>query len=88
MTETTIPLKQHGINIDADSVRSELEEAPEAHNLSLSEAEFIQRLSDEEINRAITDEADDHFWAQHDAIRRRAIATLARDIGVKDLTVT
>ncbi|MFD2024130.1 hypothetical protein [Promicromonospora aerolata] len=76
---TNLPPRRHGISLDADSVRAELDDAPaEAHDLTPQQAALIQHLGDDEINRAITQAVDDDFWAQYDAVRRCAIATLAQ----------
>ncbi|MFI9629270.1 hypothetical protein [Streptomyces sp. NPDC052042] len=78
----TIPLQEEGIHIDAESVRAELEDAPESHDLTRVNAELIANLDDDEINRAIRESADDNFWAAYDELRRNAIARLARNLGL------
>lgn len=76
---TGLPPRRHGISLDADSIRAELDDAPaEAHDLTPQQVALIQRLNDDEINRAVTQAADDDFWELYDAVRRRAIATLAQ----------
>src|SRR5699024_1898748 len=64
---------------DHESVREEVHEAPESHDLTPSQAERIQNLSDEDIVAAINAEVDDHFWAAYDDVRRRTISRLAGD---------
>lgn len=69
------------IVLGAESVRAELadDEAPDAHDLTEKQAEFLARLTDEEIDRAVNAEADDYFWAAYDDVRSRAIASLVAD---------
>jgi hypothetical protein len=64
------------ISLGAESVRAELQQAPEAHNLDTAKAGALQALSDSDINAAVRENADDAFWEQYDAVRRRAIASL------------
>lgn len=68
------------ISLDALSVRSEIEEAAEHHDLDEVTAEKIAQLSDEEINAAINIAVDDEFWAAYDHARSVAIATLAQNL--------
>ena len=76
---TSLPPRRNGISLDADSIRIELDDATaEAYDLTPQQAALIQRLSDDEINRAVTQAADDDFWELYDVVRRRVIATLAR----------
>ena len=68
---------QHSpISLGAESVRAELQEAPEAHGLDAAEAAALQALNDDDINAAVQESAGDAFWEQYDAVRRRAIARL------------
>lgn len=64
------------IILGAESVRAELAEAPGSHDLTEKQAEFIQQLPDDEIDRAIQDVADDHFWDAYDSVRRDAITRI------------
>jgi hypothetical protein len=68
-----------GIALDAESLRAELREAPEAHGLDPEQAAEIAALPDGQINRWIHELAarDDAFWALYDGLRRRTIAHLA-----------
>jgi len=66
------------IILGAESVRAELDEAPDAHDLTKAQAERIAALSDEEIDRAVHAATDDVFWEIYDCVRRDAIAELAR----------
>lgn len=71
---------EHPIVLGAESLRAELDEAPDVHDLTPAQAERIAaRWTDEEIDAAIRAEADDDFWAQYDAVRARAISRLATD---------
>lgn len=70
---------QTGIALDAESLRAELREAPEAHGLDPEQAAEIAALPDGQINSWIHELAarDDAFWALYDGLRRRTIAHLA-----------
>lgn len=68
------------ISLDALSVRSEIEEAADQHDLDETTAEKISQLSDEEINAAINIAVDDEFWAAYDNVRSIAISTLAQSL--------
>lgn len=67
------------IILGADAVRSELTEAPEAHDLTRAQAERVKALTDDEINTAIHSALDDYFYDAYDSVRRNAIAALAKD---------
>lgn len=67
-----------GISLDADSIRCEVDEAPDAHDLSEAQAEYISDLDDQTLNQALVSAADDTFWSAYDELRRNAIAALAR----------
>lgn len=69
----------HPITLGAESVRAELSEAPDAHDLTPAQVERILALSDDQIDAAIHDAADDHFFDALYAVRRDAIAQLAKD---------
>lgn len=66
-----------GIILDSESIRAEIAESPETHDLSAEEVADISQLSDDELNVAIDQEANDSFWAAYDELRRSAIARLA-----------
>lgn len=78
-----LPLKQQSISLDAESVRAELEEAPESHGFTAHSAELIAKADDEDILAAINIEVDDEFWSQYDDVRRRAITRLADSLGIE-----
>lgn len=80
--QRAVPLRQQAM-LDAESVRAELEEAPEAHGFTTQSAELISRADDEEILAAINMEVDDEFWSQYDDVRRRAITRLAESLGIE-----
>lgn len=67
------------ITLGAASVRSELHEAPDSHDLTTAQAEHLEALSDDEIDDAVQSAADDYFWDAYYSVRRDAIARLARD---------
>lgn len=77
------PLRSKGIHLDAESLRAELNDAPEAHDLDPADAELIANLDDDQINQAIDQEINDEFWAQYDNARRRAIFNLAEKLGIE-----
>lgn len=64
--------------LDPESVRAEIAEAPESHDLSPERAAAIASLSDAEIASWINELAarDDAFWAAYDELRRTVIAKL------------
>jgi hypothetical protein len=66
-----------GIVLDSDSIRAELEESPESHDLSAEQVRLITSMSDDALNMAIDQSADDAYWAAYDQVRRNAIASLA-----------
>lgn len=67
------------IVLGAESVRAELAEARDAHNLTKAQAERIAALPDAEIDAAIHDVVDDSFWEVYDSMRHDAITRLAFD---------
>lgn len=81
--QQAMPLRQQAIVLDAESVRAELEEAPEAHGFTAQSAEIVSRVDDEQILAAINIEVDDEFWSQYDDVRRRAITRLAESLGIE-----
>lgn len=81
--QQAVPLRQQGIVLDAESVRAELEEAPEAHGFTAQNAELVSKVDDEQILAAINIEVDDEFWSQYDDVRRRAITRLAESLGIE-----
>lgn len=72
------------ITLGADSVRAELREAPDSHDLTEAQAQQIAGLSDNEIHNALHSCIDDHFWAAYDNVRREAIAQLVQRLGFED----
>lgn len=68
------------IVLGAESLRAEVHEAPHAHRLTEEQVAAIISLSDEEIDRVISAEVDDDFWAAYDEARSSAIMTLAEHI--------
>lgn len=64
------------VNLDAASVRDELCEAPDAHDLTEGEAARLAALSDLEIEAVLDAHVDDDFWLAFDDVRRRAITAL------------
>lgn len=64
--------------IGAVSVRAEIAEAPDAHDLTPTQAARIDALSDSQINAAVRAQLDDSFWEVYDSIRSSAIAHLRR----------
>lgn len=75
------------INLDAESVRADLAEAPAEHALSTHEAAAICALPDDRVNAALREVVNDNFWVQHDQVRRRAIASLASYTSSADVAV-
>lgn len=67
------------IVLSAESVRAELAEAPDAHDLTPAQIERIAALLDADIDAAIHAVVDDFFWDAYDSVRRDAIARLASD---------
>jgi hypothetical protein len=72
------PSTSRGLVLDSESIRAELTESPESHDLSPEQVAAISQLSDDELNVALHEEADDTFWAAYDELRRNAILQLAR----------
>lgn len=82
MPHTATPHEHQGIQLNAESVRAELWEAPDAHDIDTAETlDRITSLSDDAINAAIEASANDHFWEQYDAVRRSAISRLKEQLG-------
>lgn len=69
------------IELGAESVLAEVNEAPEAHGLTQEQANAIAALPPEQIESAIRESADDWFWEAYNSVRRSAIARLAKQIG-------
>lgn len=65
------------IRLDAASLRAEIAESPQTHDLTPVQVARIQALSDEQLNLALANSADDDFWTAYDAVREQAIAALA-----------
>lgn len=66
-----------GINLDAAAIRAELLESPATHDLTAVQAARVAALSDEQLNAALNNAADDDFWSQYDDVRARAISALS-----------
>jgi hypothetical protein len=62
-----------GINLDAESVRAEMLDAPYFTDEQVAK---IAAISDSEINNTILDVVDDHFWGAYDRVRSDAIDRL------------
>ena len=73
-------------NLDAESLRSEITEAPDAHGLTTEQVAAITALPDQEIDAWIQELAarDDAFWAAYDNLRRRVIARLNEIVGLSE----
>lgn len=76
MSESTV---YQPIVLGAESVRAELAEAPDAHDLTPAQVERIMAFSDDRIDEAVRAVTDDWFWEAYDTVRREAITRLARD---------
>lgn len=78
-TSPTTPAPKHinGIVLDADSIRAELTESPQTHDLTPASAQTILEMSDDDLNAALQEAVDDTFWEIYDNTRSRAIASLA-----------
>lgn len=72
--------------LDPASIRAEIEEAPEDHDLDTDEAHAILALGDdaltEAINAAISSNGD-QYWSTYDSTRRDAIAKLRQQADQK-----
>lgn len=66
------------LTLGADSVRTEVADAPDAHDLTPAQAGRIAALGDDAINQAVRQATDDVFWEIYDDVRRSAIAELAK----------
>jgi hypothetical protein len=70
-----------GINLDADSVRSEVEEGGvDFHDLTPEQVREILALPDFDIDNAIAAAAPLAFWELYDSVRRDAIKALAAQV--------
>lgn len=67
------------IVLGAESIRAELDESPETHDLNSAQVKRILALDNTDLMLAINAEVDDDFWAQFDDVRARAISQLADD---------
>lgn len=66
------------LKLDAESVRAEVAEASDAHDLTPAQARRIAALGDDPINQAVRAATDAVFWEIYDDVRRTAIAELAK----------
>lgn len=69
-----------GICLDAASLRAEIAEAPESHDLDPEQAAAICDMDDHIIGQAIDASLTDDFYDQYDSVRRDAIAGLRNDL--------
>lgn len=67
------------IILGAESIRAELDESPETHDLNSAQVKRILALDNTDLMLAINAEVDDDFWSQFDDVRARAITRLADD---------
>lgn len=71
-----------GITLDAVSVRQEINDRLDNGEITEAQAEYVNSLSDEEINAAIDASVNDYFWNVYDFVRSAAIARLLSVRGV------
>ena len=68
------------INLDAASIRDEIKYSVEAEWITPEDAKRLSDLSDDDLDIAIDNAADDRFWDAWDAVRRDAINELISEM--------
>lgn len=67
---------EHGINLDAEAVREEVNDRAQYGSLNAEDIKYFESLSDYEINDAIHRVVGDSFWDVFDLVRSNAIDIL------------
>ena len=73
------------INLDAASIRDEIKYMAEAEWITPEDAKRLSNLSDDDLDIAIDNAADDSFWDAWDAVRRDAINELISEMEVDEI---
>lgn len=73
------------INLNAESVKSEAQERIDVDQITPQQAQIIASLSDEVVEAAVNNAADDHFWSAYDNLRSEAIQALLSQHGTMEV---